>query len=168
LSAEENELVAKMDDPQKVPELATRIGAKNNAEIVVTGKATAVDNGAIVLNGQKMDMHSYQANLKLQVVNVADGRILATASKEGAAGHINPENGCVQAFKKIAPPAADELIGQVVKTWEDILNNGNLLTLDVTGLSLTESFKFQKALTQYFREVKEVFPKTTLTIKAVK
>jgi len=161
LDAEENALVSGMDDSQKASGLAVKIGAKNNAEIVVTGKATAVDNGAIVLNGTTMDMHSYQANVKLQVINVADGRILAIATKEGAAGHINAENGCVQAFKKITPPAADELIAKTVETWEDILNNGNLLTLDVQGLTLTDSFKFQKALQQYFREVKEVFPKKT-------
>ncbi len=157
LSAEENSMLDNLAAQDKIGTMAQKIGAKNGADIVIAGSGEARDAGIGNLMGT--DMKSYQANVNLQVINVSDGRIMATTIKQGASPHINADQGCVAALKRVTEPAADDLINQVLTAWDDILNNGNMLTLKVSGLSLTEGFKFQKALKQYFREIKDVFDK---------
>jgi hypothetical protein len=158
LDPEEAKLMANLDNADMVSEIAVKIGQKNNADIVVTGKGNSGEATGVG-NLYGTSMKSYQADVYLQVINVADRKILATSTKHGAAPHINAETGCVNAFIKASDPAADDLMDQVLKAWEDIQNNGNLLTLYADGLSISEGFKFQKALQQYFREVKEVYSK---------
>ena len=104
-------------------------------------------------------MVSYQADVDFKVVNVGDGRIIASSSKHGATGHISDQTGSKVAIEKAASPAADDLIDQIVKAWEDVLNNGNLITLYASGLSLTEEIQFEKLLKAYYREVREVYAK---------
>jgi hypothetical protein len=157
LSGEENAMLNSLSSQDRIATMAQAIGAKNSADIVIAGSGEARDAGIGTLYGS--DMKSYQANVNLQVINVNDGRIMATTIKQGAAPHINPEQGMIASLKKVTEPAADDLINQVLAAWEDILNNGNMLTLKVTGLTMTEGFQFQKALKQYFREVKDVFDK---------
>ncbi|GEM_PF-2968390 len=157
LSAEENAMLNNLAAQDRIGTMAQNIGSKNSADLVIAGSGEARDAGIGNLYGS--DMKSYQANVNLQVINVSDGRIMATTIKQGASPHINPEQGMIAALKKVTEPASDDLINQVLTAWEDILNNGNLLTLKVTGLTLTESFQFQKALKQYFREVKDVYDK---------
>jgi hypothetical protein len=157
--ADESALFAALQDPARLTAAAVRLGAQNNAEMVVvaSGQAQIASSQPEILT--QSGMKSYQSSVSVQVVNVADQRVLASVVKNSAAPHIDADTGCQTALKKAAGPAADEAIGSVLTVWEDILNNGNLLTLNVTGLSITEGFQFQKALEAKFREIKEVFPK---------
>lgn len=159
MEAEERAVLANLQDPTKFVEAAVRLGAKTQAEMVVVavGQAQVASVQPEVL--AQSGMKSYQGSVSLQVVNVADRRVLASVSKNAAAPHIDETTGCQSALRKAAGPAADEAIAAVLAAWEDILNNGNLLTLNVMGLSIAEGFQFQKALESRLREVKEVFPK---------
>jgi len=147
--------------------LAAKIGMDANADIVIVGKAKAVSGGQINVQGYSGNLKSYQADSSFKVVNVGDGRILAISSKHGAASHIVDQTGGINALTKAAESAADELIDQILKAWEDVLNNGNLLTLYVKGLSITDELTFNKSLKNTFREVKEVYAKQKKGDKSV-
>ncbi len=137
--------------------LAARIGIDANADIVIVGKASSKKAEGVNLYGT--GMKSYQADVSFKVVNVGDGRIIAVSSKHGAAAHVTDQTGGINAITDAAELASNDLINQILKAWEDILNNGNLITLYVKGLTLTDEIKFSKSLKAYFREVKEVYPK---------
>lgn len=157
LSSTEKKMLSNLKNGNELSALSVMIGKNNNADIVIVGSAKAQPAGTGRLYGT--DMKSYQATLDVQAINVSDGRVLATSTKSGAAPHINAEVGCANAILRVSDSAADDLITQILASWEDILNNGNLLTLNVKGLSVTEGFKFQKALEKYFREIKEIYSK---------
>lgn len=146
-------------DENKFVSLAAKIGLDVNADIVIIGKAKSVSAGKVKYGGYTGDMKSYQADVSFKVVNVGDGRIIAVSSKHRAAVHISDQTGGINAIKKASGAAADDLINQILKAWEDILNNGNLITLYVKGLTLTDEIKFSKSLKEHFREVKEVYAK---------
>ena len=155
----EESLFNLLKDSSKLVSTACSLGQKYEAEIVVvaSGESQIASVQPEILANSSMK--SYQAGITLQVINVSDKRVLASVSKNSAAAHIDADTGCRLALKKATGPAADEAITLLLAAWEDILNNGNLLTLNVTGLSIAEGFQFQKALEKYLREVKEVFPK---------
>ena len=136
--------------------VAGKIGIDVNADIVIVGKGSSQKAGKI-MEGSKLN--SYQADVDFKVVNIGDGRILANSSKHGAYPHISDQTGSIEAIKKAAGLAADDLIEQIVAAWEDVLNNGNLITLYTTGLTLTEEIKFEKLLKAYYREVRAVYTK---------
>ncbi len=140
------------------------MGMDANADVVIVGKAVSEKAGR-VMEGSKLN--SYQADVDFKVVNVGDGRIIAASSKHGAAPHLSDISGGINAIKKATEPAADDLLDQIIKSWEDILNNGNLITLYVTGLSLTEEIKFEKLFKHYYREVREVYVKQRKGNKSV-
>jgi len=163
-----NSLYSSMDkDENQFITLAAKIGMDANADIVIVGKAKAVSGGQINVQGYSGNLKSYQADSSFKVVNVGDGRILAISSKHGAASHIVDQTGGINALTKAAESAADELIDQILKAWEDVLNNGNLLTLYVKGLSITDELTFNKSLKNTFREVKEVYAKQKKGDKSV-
>ena len=135
---------------------AGKLGFDLEADVVIVGKAVSQKAGRI-MEGSKLN--SYQADVDFKVVNVGDGEIIATSSQHGAAAHLSDNTGSINAITKASGIAADDLIDQILKAWEDKLNNGNLITLKVRGLSMTEAIKFEKLLKAYYREVKEVYAK---------
>ena len=135
---------------------AGKLGFDLNTDVVIVGKAVSETAGKI-MEGSKLK--SYQADVDFKVVNVGDGEIIATSSKHGAAAHLNDNTGSINAISKASGIAADDMIDQILKAWEDKLNNGNLITLKVRGLSSIEAIKFEKLLKAYYREVKEVYAK---------
>ncbi|MDD5065468.1 MAG: hypothetical protein PHF84_00330 [bacterium] len=137
---------------------AGKLGTEVNADVVIVGKGFSKEaEGA--LSAYSTQMKSFQADMDFKVVNVGDGRIIATSTKHGAAVHINNATGGINAIQKASEMAADDLVNQILTAWEDILNNGNLITLYASGLTLTAELKFSKDLKSYFREVKEVYSK---------
>ncbi len=136
---------------------AAKIGNSVNADIVIVGRAISKRAGTGTLYGTKLK--SYQGDVFFKVVNVGDGRIIAISSKHAPAAQISDFTGGIKAIKEATKLAADDLIKQIIKAWEDILNNGNLLTLKARGLSLTGEILFAKDLKRYYREVREVYPK---------
>lgn len=138
---------------------AGKLGIDVNADIVIVGKAHAQKAvpGKGYLKGS--DFKTSQTDTDFKVINVGDGRIIAAANIRDAGAHISEESAGISGIQKTSEKAADELITEIVKEWEDVLNNGNLITLKAQGLSLTEEIKFSKFLKAYYREVKEVYAK---------
>ncbi len=154
-----NKLYLSMDtDENSFIATAAKLGLEGGSDIVIVGKTTS-EKAENALSEYNTKMQSFQADVEFKVVNIGDGRIMALTSKHAAAVHLTDVSGGISAIQRATEPAADDLINQILKAWDDILNNGNLINLNVSGLSLTEEIKFQKALKSYFREVKEVYPK---------
>ncbi len=147
------------NDENQFITLAAKVGMDVNADVVIVGKAKSVGAGEVKYGNYSGNMKSYQADVSFKTVNIGDGRIIAISSKHGAAVHISDQTGGINAIKQASEQAADDLITQIINKWEDILNNGNIITLYVKGLTLTEEIKFAKSLKAYFREVKEVYSK---------
>ncbi len=145
-------------DENTLISLAGKIGVSVNADIVIVGKAMA-EEAKNALKAYSKNLKSYQADVFFKVVNVGDGRIIAESSKHAAAVHLTPLTGGANAIKKASALAADDLINQIINAWEDILNNGNLITLYAKGLSITGEILFAKDMKRYYREVKEIYSK---------
>ncbi len=145
-------------DENTLISIAGKIGVSVNADIVIVGKAIS-EKAKNALSSYSKNLKSYQADVFFKVVNVGDGRIIAETSKHAAAVHLTDLTGGVNAIKKATKAAADDLTTQIIKAWEDILNNGNLITLYAKGLSITDEILFSKDMKRYFREVKEIYSK---------
>ncbi len=144
-------------DDNIVMEAAAKVGNSVNADMVVVGKIKVIQTKPSIL--KNTSMYSYQATGEFKVINTGDGRIVATTTKQGARAHISVNTGSQLAVQMVAKKAADDLIDQILKAWEDILNNGNLITLYATGLSVNDEILFKLAMKKYFREVREVYNK---------
>jgi len=144
-------------DDNIVMEAAAKVGNSVNADMVIVGKIKVIQTKPSIL--KNTSMHSYQATGEFKVINTGDGRIVATTTKQGARAHISANTGSQIAIQMVAKKAANDLIDQILKAWEDILNNGNLITLYATGLSVNDEILFKLAMKKYFREVREVYNK---------
>ncbi len=153
-------------DENTLVSLAANMGMDVSADVVIVGKAYATK--AKKLKGTEgTSFVSSQADVNFKVINVGDGRIIASKFQRSSGAHVNPNSAGISALQRGADPAADDLLDQILKAWEDILNNGNLITLYTTGLSLTEEIKFEKLLKAYYREVREVYTKRRQGKKSV-
>jgi hypothetical protein len=129
---------------------------ENNVEIIITGEATAKSAGAVM---EGVSMKSYQAEVIFKALNVTDGMILAEASAHAAAAHIEELSGMTAAIKKASKQAAGELTEKMIEGWEDILNNGSNLYVDIKGLTLNNESDFKRFLKDSVRGVTEVHSK---------
>ncbi|MEE2959864.1 MAG: flagellar assembly protein T N-terminal domain-containing protein [Myxococcota bacterium] len=105
-------------------------GAKVGAEVVVVGKAIALDKGAIMNTA----MRSVQATLSLRAINVDSGRVLATAIVNKANPHVDPIVGGTLALKKAAEAAAEELLQKILAVWEHEASGPSKLVLKVKNI----------------------------------
>lgn len=129
---------------------------ENNVELIIDGKVTAKSAGKIM---KGVDMISYQSDVTLKAVNVADGEVIAQAAGHGAFPHIEEESGKAGAVRKATEIAMDKLTEQMLAAWENILNNGSGIYLKIKGITLNNESDFKSVMTRYLRGVKEVHSK---------
>jgi hypothetical protein len=115
------------------PAEAASIGAKYGAEVVITGSAVSrkADGMTAALGG----MVSVQADITLRAVNCTNGSIIGTADGHAAKVHISPNTAGNQALAKAATTAAGKLLDNIMKSWQNQLNNGVGLTVSVKNVS---------------------------------
>jgi hypothetical protein len=129
---------------------------ENNIDIIIDGTVESSGGKKIMPN---VDMRSFQANVIVKALNVTDGEILSQASGHGAHPHIEEESGTAEAIRKASTGAIDEIMEQVLSTWEYVLNNGNNIYLKMKGISLLEESDFKVLLKRYLRGLQEVHDK---------
>ncbi len=113
------------------------------AQYAVLGKA-AVEDAGEAFDGS--GMKSIQAALQLKVVQTQTGRVLGSVVKNGAAAHISALTGAGIALRKAAKSAFnDYLADAITESFQDFLNNGAPVTLNVTGV---ETFQRYKAVSE--------------------
>jgi len=152
---EENRITVKK---LRVPEGMDRFeyAAENGVDILIEGDAETTDAGS-VMDGVKLK--SYQSDVQLKAVNVIDGEIIAQASAHGAAAHIQDEPGRAEAVRKASEKAAEELTSHLLEAWQDVLNNGNIIYLEVKNVPFKKETEFRKKLGSGFRGIREIHPK---------
>ena len=133
---------------------AASLALKQDAEVVITGKAVAKVATGINLAGMK----SCQANLTARVIDADVGTVIATGSQHAAYPHIDEVTGGTLAIEKAAKALSDDLISKILAKWQSRFYDLNTVKISVMGLaSYTQASDFKNALQYAARGVKNVF-----------
>ncbi len=112
---------------------AKQLGLRMGAQYVVVGKATVQDIGEAYAGS---GLRSLQASLQARVVQTRTGRILGSTVKTAAAAHASPLTGASLAVSKAVRQACeDDLIDAITQSFQDFLNNGAPIKVQVTGVT---------------------------------
>ena len=126
---------------------------KSGAEVVIVGKAVATDVGTIM----GTQMHSARANISLRALSLDTGRILATATRSEAVGHVDPTTGGTLALKKAAEKSADELLEKIMAQWSQEVSGPATITLNLTNVKQSKNLRsIAQVLREQVRGVQEV------------
>lgn len=140
-------------DAAAAASIATRLGA----EILITGTAVSkVASGgpAVVRNA---GFKSCQATLNLRVIRADDASIIAVASANDRAAHIDEVTGGSQALEKAAKKASSDLVDKIIKVWQQDVYSGTQVQLQVLNItSFSQLNIFKNSLSYYVRGVQGV------------
>ena len=126
---------------------------KSGAEVVIVGKAVATDVGTIM----GTQMHSARANISLRALSLDTGRILATATRSEAVGHVDPTTGGTLALKKAAEKTADELLEKIMAQWSQEVSGPATVTLNLTNVKQSKNLRsIAQVLREQVRGVQDV------------
>ena len=118
---------------------AAALGANFGAQYVVVGKAVAQDAGEAVAG---TGLRSIQASLQLRVIQTQTAAVLGSVVKNTVAAHISPLAGATNAFQKAAQRASEDyLVNAITDSFQDFLNNGSPIKLQITGVTSFADFK---------------------------
>lgn len=137
---------------------AKRIATQSGAEVLITGKgiAKAASGGPAVL--QRAGMISCQAAINLRAVRADDGTVIATASEQAAAPHIDRITGGNLALKKATRLAAEDLSQKILDRWQQDVYSGTTINLRLLNVgTFSDLVRFKNLLPVQIRGVKKVF-----------
>jgi hypothetical protein len=130
---------------------ARTLGNQADAEVVIVGKAVAKLYGDI--GG---GMKSVQADLSARAIRTDTGQILASATTHGAAVHITDETAGVEALKKAAQAAADQMVEKILAVYSKEAGGTKSVNITITGLNKTQFVKFKDVLRNQVRGIKDL------------
>ncbi len=115
-------------------ETARQIARETPAEVLIVGKALAkpASGGPAVL--KQSGMVSCQAIVNLRAIRADDGRVLATASQQSAAVHVDQLTGGTMALQRAAEQAARELMQKILERWREDVYTHNTVQLRLLGV----------------------------------
>ncbi len=118
---------------------AKSLGMMVGAQYVIVGKAVTQDAGeAFSGTGLK----SIQATLQLKVIQTQSGIVLGSVVKSGVAAHISPLAGATNALSTSVKDAVqDYLVDAIARSFQDFLNNGAPLKLNISGVKTFQEYK---------------------------
>lgn len=121
---------------------AGRIGSKFGAEIVVVGDASSTQAENTIAGS---DLISVSTSLNARAVKTGTAEVLAQATGEGTAAHINNVIALQQAMQKASETVADNLIGGILEAWKQESSGARSLVVVVDGISPAELDKLKAA-----------------------
>ena len=130
---------------------ARTLGNQADAEVVIVGKAVAKLYGGI--GG---GMKSVQADLSARAIRTDTGQVLASATTHGAAVHITDETAGMEALKKAAKAAADQMVDKILAVYSREAGGTKSVNITVTGLNKTQFVKFKDVLRNQVRGIKDL------------
>jgi len=133
------------------PDQARTLGNQADAEVVIVGKAVAKLYGDI--GG---GMKSVQADLSARAIRTDTGQVLASATTHGAAVHITDETAGIEALKKAAKAAADQMADKILAVYSREAGGTKSVNITVTGLNKTQFVKFKDVLKNQVRSIKDL------------
>jgi hypothetical protein len=130
---------------------ASRLGLMIGAQYVIFGKGVAHNTGEVV---KGTGIQSVQSSVQLKVVQSQSGLLLGSVVENGAAAHINPITGAVRSLKEAVNKALDNyLVDAITTSFQDHLNNGAPLKLNITGVT---SFRHYKRIASVVESIEKV------------
>ena len=130
---------------------ARTLGNQADAEVVIVGKAVAKLYGGI--GG---GMKSVQADLSARAIRTDTGQVLASATTHGAAVHITDETAGMEALKKAAKAAADQMVDKILAVYSREAGGTKSVNITVIGLNKTQFVKFKDVLRNQVRGIKDL------------
>jgi hypothetical protein len=131
---------------------AGKIGKKVGAEIAIVGQAIST-RAANNIAGS--DLLSMSTTINVQAVKSGTGEIMAQASGQGTAAHINEVVALQQALQKAADKVADGIISGILSTWQTESSGTRTLALEVHEITPAELDRLKASL-EKMRGVTEV------------
>lgn len=119
---------------------AGRIGSKFGAEIVVVGDASSTQAENNIAGS---DLISVSTSLNARAVKTGTGEVLAQATGDGTAAHINNVIALQQAMQKASDIVADNIIGGILDAWQQESGGSRSLVVMVDGISPSELDKLK-------------------------
>ena len=130
---------------------AKSIGLAVDAQYIILGKAVAQDIGEAYPG---TSIKSIQATLQLKVIQTQSGIVLGSVVKNGVAAHISPLTGATKALITVVQKAVqDYLVDTIAGSFQDFLNNGAPIKLNISGV---KTFKEYKLIVAGMEEIDKV------------
>ena len=133
------------------PDQARTLGNQADADVVIVGKAVAKLYGDV--GG---GMKSVQADLSARAIRTDTGQVLASATTHGAAVHITDETAGMEALKKAAKAAADQMVDKILAVYSREVGGTKSVNITVIGLNKTQFVKFKDVLRNQVRSIKDL------------
>jgi hypothetical protein len=137
---------------------AVSLATQSGAEVLIVGKAVskAASGGPSAL--RQAGMVSCQASINLRALRADDGTILATASEQAAAAHIDHLTGGTLALKKAAELVSEDLSSKIVDRWQKDVYSGTTINLRLLNVeTYSDLVKVKNMLPYYVRGVQNVY-----------
>lgn len=130
---------------------AKTLGSQVDAEVVITGKALAKLYGDI--GG---GMKSVQADLSAKAIRTDTGQVIAAVTTHAAAVHITPETAGIEALRKAASSAADQMMEKILAVYSKEAGGTRSVNITISGLNKTQFVKFKDVLRNQVRGIKDL------------
>jgi hypothetical protein len=134
------------------PEAASLLGRKHGSDVLVFGDAVATTGGSVA----RSDLLSCQASLNLRAVNTGTGEVIASASSDASAVHVNPTTGSQRAIRAAAETAAADLIRQILDQWRRDTGGMRTVGLHLTGISHEALNRLRQVMLENIRGLEDI------------
>jgi hypothetical protein len=127
------------------------LGSEAGAEVVITGKAVSKIQGEV--GG---GMKSAQADLSARAVRTDTGQVIASATTHAAAVHISEVTAGIEALKKAANEASDQMLAKILAVYSKEVGGLRSINITINGLDKTQFVKFKDVLRNQVRSIKDL------------
>ena len=130
---------------------ASQLGLMFGAQYVIVGKAVVQDAGEAFAGS---GIRSIQSSLQLKVIQSQSGLLLGSVVENGVAAHVSQLTGATLSIKQAVKKATDAyLVDAITDSFQDYLNNGSPLKLNVAGVT---SFRLYKQVSTAVESIETV------------
>lgn len=137
-------------------DIAGRMGSRLGAEIVIVGQA--ISNRA-ASNIYGSDLLSMSTSLTARAVKAGTSEVIASASAQGTAAHINEVAALQQSLQKASEKAAEDLASGILETWKQETSGDRSLAIVIHDISPAELKQVKDAF-QRLRGVTDVMERS--------
>lgn len=143
-------LAAIKDDINEV----SALGARFDADVIVTGRATAKFSRQLEVAGQ--NLYQYTATLNARVIQTDSARVLVSKNFGPVSVNVLQRGGGDdKALEKLGDSCASELLSAVVEAWRKRAQVSRTVQVSISGLDF-EAWKLFREKTQELRGVQAV------------
>jgi hypothetical protein len=132
--------------------MAGQVGSRMGAEIVIVGKATSTRSANNIAGS---DLLSESTTITASAVKSGTGEVIAQASGQGTAAHINEVAAMQQSLQKASEQVADQLITGILDTWQKESSGQRSVAMLVQDISPSE-LESMKSVLEKIRGVTEL------------